>query len=86
MKTKKEKKKGFFKWLFSKWHYWVLSVVWGFLSSWQSIFLGFYEEVFGTIIGTLIITGLIYLIIFSIRNSMRKKIEAEIESKMKNKS
>lgn len=76
-----EKQEGFFSWVIRKWHFWLLSVGWGLLSSIEELRLGFISVALGTIAGWTFIMLIIYFIVFCIKKSITKQVQEELKSK-----
>lgn len=57
---KKKKKSNFFKWVFSKWHYWLIVVIFVFFS--YDLSTMYIEELIGIVFGSVGIVLLFYLI------------------------
>ena len=79
----KDKKQGFFKWIITKWHFWLLSVGWGTLSVYEDIISRNFGEAISTLIFWLIFIGIIYLIIFYIIKRINKAISQRVEEEVK---
>ncbi len=73
----------FFKWLFTRWHFWILSIGWSVWSSSEEIANKNLFSAGLTIIIWTTLMVLIYLIFFQIRKWIKKFISIKVEEKLK---
>jgi hypothetical protein len=76
------KEETFFNWVFSKWHFWLLSVLWGLWSA-ESTAINILEFIWIVVFWIGLIT-FIYFIIFSIRKSMYNQVKRALKEELKN--
>ncbi len=81
MTEKKDKDEGFFKWLFKKWYFWVLSLGWGFWSGIEELKAHNISEFLGNLLASFVIVIFIFGIVYLINKSISRKVKEEIKSK-----
>ena len=69
----------FFKWIFTKWYFWVIFILWGVWSGIEEIKAGYIPEFLGTLSASFIIVIIIFGIIYLINKSIHKRIKEEVK-------
>ena len=75
----------FFKWIITKWYFWVISIAWGIWSGFEELEARYFSSFLGTLIATFLIVGFIFWIIYMIKKSISKQVKKELESYLKKK-
>ena len=78
----KTKKDGFFKWLFEKWYFWIISLGWGYWSGIEELRARYFSEFFGTVIVSILIVMGIFGIVYAIQRSISKKVKEEFSKEL----
>lgn len=73
-------KEGFGNWMFSKWYYWAISILWGLWSGSEELKAHLFGRLIGIIISSFLITTLIFLGIYKIRDFIKRQVKKELNN------
>lgn len=81
--NKKQKRIGFFKWLFSNPWFWLISIPWSILSGLEDLINHNFAGYLGTLGAVLFMVGIAFLLIYGVKGYVSKKIKEEVKKSLK---
>jgi len=61
-----KKETGFFRWIFGKWYYWLISVVWSLFAGYEELRNGYVSEFLGILTATFLLIAIFFGIAYFI--------------------
>lgn len=71
----------FFKWVFTRWYFYVVFILWGVWSGLEELRAAYIVEFLATLVTSFGLTLVIFLIVFSIKKFISKKVKEEVNAK-----
>lgn len=78
-----KKEIGFFRWMFSKWYYWLISIVWSLFAGYEELRNGYVSEFLGILTATFLLIAIFFGIAYFIKKTIATMVDKEIKKRMK---
>jgi len=74
---------GFFRWTFSNYYYWLISVVWVLFAGLEELRNKWFTQFLGIFVATLLIVMVFFRIAYFIKKTISRNVDKEIKKRMR---